>query len=80
MKKFNLKQKLTQNELTIGSWITFAHPSIAEIMAKAGFDWLVVDLEHSCISTNEAEQLIRVIEQNDVPSARNWASGLAGRP
>ena len=56
-----LKRKLSQNEITIGSWITLAHPSIAEIMACAGFDWLVVDLEHSVITIKEAEELIRVI-------------------
>ena len=58
----NLKTKLANNVLTIGSWITLAHPAIAEIMAKSGFDWLVVDLEHSVISVSEAENLIRVIE------------------
>jgi 2-keto-3-deoxy-L-rhamnonate aldolase RhmA len=46
----------------IGSWVTLAHPAIAEIMAKAGFDWLAVDLEHSVITIAEAEQLIRVID------------------
>ena len=35
-------------KLSIGSWIQIGHPAIAEIMASAGFDWLVVDLEHSC--------------------------------
>ena len=49
------------DKVTIGSWITLAHPSIAEIMAKAGFDWLAVDLEHSSITIREAEDLIRVI-------------------
>jgi 2-dehydro-3-deoxyglucarate aldolase len=57
----NLKEKLKQNQQTIGSWITLAHPAIAEIMAKAGFDWLAVDLEHSVITIREAEELIRVI-------------------
>jgi 2-keto-3-deoxy-L-rhamnonate aldolase RhmA len=56
-----LKDKLKKKELTIGSWITLAHPAIAEIMAKAGFDWLVVDLEHSVITIREAEELIRVV-------------------
>jgi len=58
----NLKDKLKNKEVTIGSWITLAHPAIAEIMAKAGFDWLVVDMEHSVITIREAEELIRVIE------------------
>ncbi|MBI1870521.1 MAG: 2,4-dihydroxyhept-2-ene-1,7-dioic acid aldolase [Chlamydiae bacterium] len=60
-KKKSLKQKLFSNQLTIGSWITLAHTGIAEIMAKAGFDWLAVDLEHSVITIREAEELIRVI-------------------
>lgn len=57
-----LKEQLRNKELSIGSWITLAHPAIAEIMAKAGFDWLAVDLEHSVITIREAEELIRVIE------------------
>lgn len=57
-----LKEKLRHQALCIGSWITLAHPAIAEIMARAGFDWLVVDLEHSVISIREAGELIRVID------------------
>lgn len=51
-----------KNTTSIGSWLTLAHPTIAEIMANAGFEWLVVDLEHSVITIREAEELIRVIE------------------
>ncbi|HLB41794.1 MAG TPA: aldolase/citrate lyase family protein [Gammaproteobacteria bacterium] len=49
-------------QISFGSWITLAHPAIAEIMAKAGFEWLVIDLEHSVITIRETEELIRVIE------------------
>ena len=55
-----LKNALTK--ISLGSWITLAHPAIAEIMAKAGFEWLVVDLEHSVITLREAEELIRTID------------------
>jgi 2-dehydro-3-deoxyglucarate aldolase len=58
----SLKQRMINKELTVGSWITLAHPAIAEIMARAGFDWLVVDLEHSVITIREAGELIRVID------------------
>lgn len=58
----NLKAKLKERVLTIGSWITLGHSSIAEIMAKAGFDWLTVDMEHSAITLREAQHLIQVIE------------------
>jgi 2-dehydro-3-deoxyglucarate aldolase len=57
----SLKVKLNKCQFTLGSWITLAHPGIAEIMARAGFDWLVIDLEHSVITIREAEELIRVI-------------------
>jgi len=57
-----LKDKLNNSQLTLGSWITLAHPAIAEIMCKSGFDWLAVDLEHSVITIREAEELIRVID------------------
>ncbi len=46
----------------IGSWITLNHPSIAEIMADAGFDWLCVDMEHSVTDYFEAQQLIMAIQ------------------
>lgn len=56
------------NNASIGSWITIPHPSIAEIMAKSGFDWLVVDMEHSPIGISEAEEIIRIIHLCGLPS------------
>lgn len=57
-----LKEKLNSGQASIGSWITMAHPAIPEILSDAGFEWLVVDLEHSVITIREAEELIRVID------------------
>lgn len=57
-----LKKKLKRREITIGSWITLGNTAIAEIMAKSGFEWLVVDMEHSVITLDIAQQLIQVIE------------------
>ena len=58
----NLKTKLSKKQVTIGFWITLASPAIAEIMEKAGFDWLAVDLERSVIIIRDTEELIRVID------------------
>lgn len=57
-----LRNKINSRALTLGSWITLGNPAIAEIMARAGFDWLVVDLEHSVISIEVAGDLIRTID------------------
>jgi 2-dehydro-3-deoxyglucarate aldolase len=56
------KRKLQNKERTIGSWISLGNTGIAEIMANVGFDWLVVDMEHSMISMEMAGELIRVID------------------
>lgn len=60
------KTNLKSGQVSIGSWITLAHPAIAEIMVKAGFSWLTIDLEHSVITIREAEELIRVISLSGV--------------
>lgn len=61
-----VKEKLRKKMLTIGSWITLGHPSIAEIMVNAGFDWLTIDMEHSAITLPQAQQLIQVIELSGI--------------
>ena len=58
--------KNVRKKISIGSWITLAHPSIAEIFCSAGFDWLAIDLEHSSITIREAEDLIRIINLSGV--------------
>jgi len=50
------------SNLSIGTWQSLPSESIAEIFAKAGYEWIVIDLEHSSININQAEQLIRVID------------------
>ena len=57
------KNKLKNNkEVTLGSWISLAHPAIAEIICNAGFEWAVIDLEHSSITLSQAEELIRIVD------------------
>lgn len=55
-----------QKKVYLGSWITLNHPSIAEIMADAGFDWLCIDLEHSVTDYFEMQQLIIAIQSKGI--------------
>lgn len=48
--KSSLKEALLNRKLTIGSWIQIGSPDIAEILAEAGYEWLVADIEHTGIS------------------------------
>lgn len=56
-----VKTEYSKN-VSIGSWLTIPHPSIAEILGRAGFDWLTVDLEHSATSLENVGEMIRVID------------------
>ena len=62
----NLKQKLKKNELTIGSWIMIGHPISVEVMALAGFEWLVIDMEHTAIDISTAQNLITTIQAQGI--------------
>jgi 4-hydroxy-2-oxoheptanedioate aldolase len=43
-----LKQALlAQNRKLPGFWLTTASPTVTEIAAGAGFDWLLIDMEHT---------------------------------
>jgi 2-dehydro-3-deoxyglucarate aldolase len=63
-----LKEKLKSRETTIGSWVTLGHSAIAEIMARAGFDWLVIDMEHSVIELSETQEMIQAMDGAGIPS------------
>lgn len=48
-----------------------AHVSIAEILATAGYDWVVVETEHSAIDVSETLRLLIALERwNIVPLVR----------
>ncbi len=61
-----LKEKLLKRQLTIGSWLSFDYTPIVEIMANVGFEWLVIDMEHTSITEKEALQMIQIISLSKV--------------
>lgn len=64
--KNTLKTKLRNNTFSIGTWLTLAHSSVAEILAQAGFEWITIDMEHSVINLDQLQSLIQVIEKYGV--------------
>ena len=78
LKKNKVKHILKNGGVTIGSWLSLGHESIAEIMSAAGFDWLVIDLEHSVIGIEKLHSLILAIESNGcVPLVRLTSNALS---
>lgn len=66
-----IKDKIRRGEPSLGTWMSMAHPSIAEILAMAGYDWVVIETEHTAIDVSEVLRLIIAIEQRgSVPLVR----------
>jgi len=42
-----LKEKIKAGKKTAGAWVQLASPFTAEIFSSAGFDWLMLDMEHA---------------------------------
>lgn len=61
MRENKLKRRLKAGEATAGSWLSVAHPTVAEVMGLGGFDWLAVDMEHGIVGLEAAQTLIQVL-------------------
>lgn len=57
-----IRERLGNGGHTIGSWMQIPHPSIAEIMGQAGYDWIAVDMEHGAIGVQQLPDLFRALE------------------
>jgi 2-dehydro-3-deoxyglucarate aldolase len=69
--KNKFRKALLNRELTLGAWMQIGHPAIAEIFAKAGFDWICVDLEHGAIDLETMTDIFRTVDAYDtIPVAR----------
>ena len=66
-----IKDLFRDGKISIGSWMSMAHVSIAEILASAGYDWVVIETEHTAIDVSEVLRLIVAIEgRGSVPLVR----------
>lgn len=62
-----LKEKLRRRERLFAGWISYGHPSITETFARAGFDFIAIDMEHSTISIEQAQRIIAASQSGGVP-------------
>ena len=54
-----LRRRILAGETLFGAWDSLGSPGSAELMARAGLDWIVVDLEHG--NATEAEVLAHLM-------------------
>lgn len=57
-----LREKLIAGDAVLGSWIWSTDPCSAEMMALAGFDWLMIDMEHSYIGPESLRNILIAVD------------------
>lgn len=73
-----LKVRLSKGDFVIGTWLTIPSPAVANVICAAGFDFVIVDMEHGSASFETAEDVIRAVESEGktplirVPTSDDW--------
>jgi len=85
-----VKAALRAGQPSVGSWLSLASPMAARFMARSGFPWLTVDMEHSpvdwetaadmmgCVADAGCVPLVRVPSNNPTDVKRALDSGAYG--
>jgi len=66
-KRQALKDKFINRKRMFAGWVSYSHPSITETFARAGFDFIAIDMEHSTISLEQGQRIIAASQAEGVP-------------
>jgi 2-dehydro-3-deoxyglucarate aldolase/4-hydroxy-2-oxoheptanedioate aldolase len=61
------KRALREGRTIFGAWLMSGAPSTAEALGCAGFDFLVVDMEHVPVDTPQMIEILRTLEGTPAP-------------
>lgn len=63
-----LKQRIARGEQAYGAWLSLASAAVAELVAAAGFDFVIVDQEHGAGSLQDAAHMLRATQAVGCPA------------
>ena len=58
-----LKERWKAGEVTLGAWCVMPGAMGPEVVARQGFDWVMIDMQHGCIEYGDALAMIRAVDQ-----------------
>jgi 4-hydroxy-2-oxoheptanedioate aldolase len=71
MRNNSVKAVLKEGRVQVGTWLSLASPLAARYMARTGFHWLTLDIEHSPVNWESAAMIFGAIaDAGGVPLAR----------
>ncbi|HEY9870431.1 MAG TPA: aldolase/citrate lyase family protein [Candidatus Obscuribacterales bacterium] len=56
-----VKRKLKEGQPSVGTWLSLASITASRFLARSGFDWLTVDMEHSLVDWETATHMFASI-------------------
>ncbi len=63
----NLREKIISGRMVVGTWISVPDVAVIEILAQAGFDYLLLDGEHAPINPSQLVPLALAAERRGCP-------------
>src|SRR6059058_4873446 len=60
----NLKKRIKSGEAVNGCWLNLGSALTAEIVGSAGFDWLLIDLEHGTGNEKDLLSQLQALESS----------------
>ena len=63
-----IREKLAKGGSIYGTWVALANTNSAEIVANAGYDFVVIDMQHGGIAANDILPLIQVFDGKGIPA------------
>ena len=71
MRKNYAKEKLRNGEPSFGTWLSLGNLHATRVLARLGFDWLTLDIEHSAFDWNQATTIFSAVaDAGCIPLAR----------
>jgi 4-hydroxy-2-oxoheptanedioate aldolase len=67
----SLRQRVLAGEIVLGAFLNLGSPTTAELFGRAGYDWLIVDLEHGLTTEESLLAMLHAVESTPaVPVVR----------
>lgn len=57
-----IRTALQNGTATVGSWMQIPDSNIAEIMGRAGYQWVAIDMEHGSVNVSQLPDIFRALE------------------
>ena len=61
-------ERVRAGESLSAGWVSLGHPRVAEIVALAGYDFVIVDIEHTPTSLETLDDVVRAVELRGLPT------------